>query len=130
MGNLNNSLSVLKLLSLYVDELKYEKLLGEKFDDDGTTEFSREITDMGDNKHKVSLTLEIEKENDFSILVKMSGIFEISDDVPDKSQLLQKNTVAIIFPYIRSQITLLTSQPNMNPIVLPTINVLSLLKDE
>ena len=32
------------------------------------------------------------------------------------------NTVAIKFPFIRSQVTLLTSQPGMTPIVLPAIN--------
>ena len=32
------------------------------------------------------------------------------------------NTVAIKFSFIRSQVTLLTSQPGMTPIVLPAIN--------
>ncbi len=34
-----------------------------------------------------------------------------------------------MFPFVRSYITLLTTQPGMEPIVLPAINVLSLVKD-
>lgn len=36
--------------------------------------------------------------------------------------IINANTVAIMFPFIRSQVTLLTSQPGMTPIVLSAIN--------
>ena len=43
-----------------------------------------------------------------------------SDDY--SKEVINTNTVAIMFPFIRSQVTLLTSQPGMVPIILPAIN--------
>lgn len=40
----------------------------------------------------------------------------------------EKNALSIMFPYIRSEITLLTSQPNFKPIILPPINVNALFE--
>ena len=39
-----------------------------------------------------------------------------------EESIIKTNTVAIMFPFIRSQVTLLTTQPGMTPIVLPPIN--------
>ena len=44
-------------------------------------------------------------------------------------QILKKNTVAIMFPFIRSQISLLTTQPGLIPIVMPPININALVDD-
>ena len=44
--------------------------------------------------------------------------------------LINKNAIAILFPYLRSQVTLITSQPNMTPIILPPININTLLKND
>ena len=45
-----------------------------------------------------------------------------SDDYSREASIINTNTVAIMFPFIRSQVTLLTSQPGMIPIILPAIN--------
>lgn len=39
------------------------------------------------------------------------------------------NSIAIIFPYIRAFISTLSLQANMNPIILPTMNLTSLQED-
>lgn len=44
--------------------------------------------------------------------------------------ILEKNTIAIMFPYLRSYISLLTSHPGMNPIVLPAININAMINDK
>ena len=41
-----------------------------------------------------------------------------------------KNTVAILFPYIRSQISLMTTQPGMHPIIIPPMNIVSLINTQ
>ena len=53
----------------------------------------------------------------------MTGYFSIAEDNPQKDVLLQKNAIAIIFPYARSQMTLLTSQPETIPAVVPVVNI-------
>ena len=69
--------------------------------------------------------------NDIFLFLQTKGVFEIVDKSLDKSlktSILKTNTIAIMFPYIRSQISLLTAQPGMTPILLQPINLNSLLK--
>ena len=55
--------------------------------------------------------------NEFEVFVEYEGFFSFADkDSYDESiykELASKNTAAIMFPYIRSQITLLTSIPGI-----------------
>ena len=44
--------------------------------------------------------------------------------------MLEKNTLAIMFPYLRSYISIITTQPGMNPIVLPAMNIIALVNDQ
>ena len=43
--------------------------------------------------------------------------------------IIEKNTIAIMFPYIRSYISMITTQPGMNPIVLPQMNIAAMVND-
>ena len=43
--------------------------------------------------------------------------------------IMYQNAVAIIFPYIRSQITLLTAQPGIDPVVLQPFNIAQMVED-
>ena len=61
----------------------------------------------------------------FDLNVTLVGQFVLDAGMVDK---LKANAVAVMFPYLRSQVTLLTTQPNILPIVLPTININKLLQ--
>ncbi len=45
-------------------------------------------------------------------------------------EALKANTVAILFPYVRNIISALTLLANEEPVILPTINTFSLIRDE
>ena len=60
----------------------------------------------------------------------MSGFFRLEEDSALGKSLLMTNTVAILFPYIRSQLTLLTSQPGFESVILPVMNINALFADE
>ena len=47
-----------------------------------------------------------------------------------KDVLLRQNAVAILFAYVRSELTLITSQPDTDPIVLPVVNIAAMMKDK
>lgn len=62
------------------------------------------------------------------IFVKCIAFFEFKEilkfeDIPD---YFYPNSIAILFPYIRAFVSTLTLQANIPPIVLPTMNLLSL----
>ena len=82
----------------------------------------RSVNKTGEHLYDVELQLSIEKE-DLSVLViaKAQFLYE-ADDYTMEESIVKNNTVAIMFPFIRSQVTLLTTQPGITPILLPPIN--------
>lgn len=70
----------------------------------------------------LTIHLKVEVENSFSLELSAVGKF-LSESKDLEVERFEKNAISIMFPYIRSQITLLTVQPNFIPIMLPPINV-------
>lgn len=97
-----------------------------------SVKYDRKIDD--DKEVKVTIETALKGDNDsYDLSLTTVGTFKI--DFPNSSKefieiIMQRNTVAIMFPYIRSQITLLTSQPGFKPIVLQPINVNELIENE
>ena len=88
-----------------------------------TFDLQKDIT-KSDGGYIVTLTLTINKENnDLNVRVVASANFSMeSENETLVKSIMEANTVAIMFPFIRSQVSLLTTQPGMVPIVLPPIN--------
>ncbi len=134
MENLNNAISVLKMKDFYFSNIFFEKADG--FDavtyDDSQLKFGfGKQKQIDDNVLILKIQLKISIENDFNVELQAVGKFEcdtsaIADDI--KVWMLEKNAAAIMFPYIRSEITLLTAQPNCKPIIIPPININALFE--
>lgn len=69
------------------------------------------------------MTAQATREGEFKAKVQISGYWSIEESDSHKNQLLQENALAILFPYVRSQMTLLTAQPETEPIVWPAMNI-------
>ena len=101
-------------------------------DDDSQLKFGfGKQKQIDDNVLILKIQLKISIENDFNVELQAVGKFEcdtsaIADDI--KVWMLEKNAAAIMFPYIRSEITLLTAQPNCKPIIIPPININALFE--
>lgn len=84
---------------------------------------------------KVEIITKIEdSDKNISIQLTCIGVFELIDDEGQiekdiANDILQKNTVAIMYPFIRSQVSLLSTQPGMQPILIPPIDVNVLVKE-
>lgn len=82
-------------------------------------------------RYKVTLVLRCEKRDEYDIEISLTGFFYINEDSDikfDKNTLVQQNAVAILMPYLRSELTLITSQPELEPIVFDVINVAEMMK--
>ncbi|MGM9517294.1 protein-export chaperone SecB [Acidaminococcus timonensis] len=77
------------------------------------------------NRMNVELECNIDIPEIASVQVKLAAEFK-TDDMPVEKML--KNALAIMFPYLRSQVTLITTQPNFKPIILPVVNINQLVK--
>lgn len=99
---------------------------------------NREVDYLEDEDNTMLVTIEVTlfdnpKENNypFSMKLNVTGIFELENIALDKREsFAEANSVAILFPYIRSLITTYTSNSNVPPLILPPINVLKLIEKE
>lgn len=67
----------------------------------------------------------------FTIDISLEGFFEFDGNL-DKEQvykMMEVNGVAILFPYLRSIISNITSSAGVQPLVIPTMNISKLIEN-
>lgn len=92
--------------------------------------FTREICKKDDNNYVVSLAIGINGDNiPFEVYVNISGYFGVETS-EFSEQLIYKNAVAILFPYLRSLVSTLTANSSVKPVILPPINIVKMFEEE
>ncbi|PFE22377.1 hypothetical protein CN279_25225 [Bacillus anthracis] len=90
-----------------------------------------------DDFSKGKLTLKVQlasKENDSFLVLDVDGFFDINPgllkeedgsdrDLSDVHEIFIVNATAIVYPYLRSIVSMVTGLDNSNNIILPTINL-------
>ena len=132
MKDLKNVKSVLQLEKIIVEDLSFKRFSSEITEIKRNSEisFSKQLNQMEKNLYKVTVSVYINSGDLCNINVTMSGFFRLEEESALGKRLLSNNAVAILFPYIRSQLTLLTSQPGFDSVVLPVMNINALFTDE
>lgn len=127
----NKVLSTMRMLHCVIDELRFERkgFQPPEGPKDSQVRFTRNIGKDGDGIYRVGLAADINREDEFEMKLVITGYFQLDENDPNKQILLEKNAVAILFPFLRSEITLLTTQPDMAPIVLPIVNIAALFDE-
>lgn len=130
---MNKAGSSLLLQRLVYDKIEFERK-GFKNDNELIFEMQVQITSREENQYKVTLVFEGNKEKEYRFLISLSGFFAIDsrDGLSDKKveELISRNAVAILMPYLRSEVTLLTSQPEMDSVVLPPFNINKMMENK
>ena len=127
--------SILQMNDLYFSKILFEN---NKRKTRGETKVNVAYNIIGDidkqdtNKVKVQIDLNISSDEEcLSLVLQTIGVFEIDakniDDAA-KDFILKRNTISIMFPFIRSQVALITTQPGMQPIMLQPIDVNALVE--
>ncbi|MDQ6420668.1 protein-export chaperone SecB [Paenibacillus sp. LHD-117] len=99
---------------------------------------SREIEFVEDEAIILLVTLNvaifknaIERNYPFSMNISVTGFFEVDGANGEQKQgLAEVNAVAILFPYIRALVTTYTANANINPLVLPPINIVKMIESQ
>lgn len=96
--------------------------------------FNRIIRKVSNNEYALILGIQIKSTEDdanlpFDIEVVIEGNF-ILENVENHEKTMKINATAIMFPYLRSTLSMLTTLMNINPVVLPTINLIKMFQDD
>lgn len=119
--NMENN-CILKLNHLLFDEITFNRV-NFKSKNDLQVEFGFSFNKREYGEFVSSIRIIGTKKDEYNFVVRASGYFQISEAVEDSDILIQQNAIAIVFPYIRSQISLLTAQPEVDPVILPPMNI-------
>lgn len=125
---------------LQMNELYFSKYDFVQTREDNDTEYETSfqieyaVNNQNASKFRIKINTRVKNKTE-SVLLNLEtiGVFTVdkegvNDDIGD--HLIKVNTVAIMFPFIRSQISLLTTQPGLEPILLPPININALMDSE
>lgn len=120
---------------LTLDLLLFEKINFERLglkNSNNNIKYEMEIDiayNEDDDVYKVTLLMSAEKEEEYKIEIALAGFFTVEKDLDEnlKESLLNKNTVAILMPFMRSQFSLITAQPETDSLVLPVVNVSAIM---
>ena len=122
--------SILRLDDLSFEKISFERI-GPKNDNEEDHKISVRIGENSEEKvFRVVLSIKTFKKEEYNTEISLRGIFSFNQEIDndEKRDFIRSNAIAIMMPYMRSELTLLTSQPGVNPIVLPPFNVQALLK--
>jgi preprotein translocase subunit SecB len=119
--------SPLKLDSIIISECNFKRseevLRSSRLD----VNVKRNIEELSSDQYKITLALFISDDaHQIELGVKCVAYFTTEQN---NSALIEKNAIAIMFPYVRSYVSTITSQPGMSPIVLPPMNIVAMFQE-
>lgn len=121
--------SVLKLRHVVFDEVSFKRT---GFQQEKSTQaklgIGTHVEKVGDGRYQVSLSVTADKEGEYETAVSITGYCEIDEAAPNKDRILRENAVAILFPYVRAELTLITAQPETEPLVIPAVNINAMME--
>lgn len=132
---MDNNTCKIQMLDLYFSKFDFKQERGTDSKEYNTSfQIEYAINSEDDTKVRVVVDTTVTNEAESVVLnVQTVGIFKVDKlDIDDATyeHLIKANTVAIIFPFIRSQVSLLTTQPGMMPVMIPPININALIENQ
>lgn len=131
---MDNIKSVLNMNKLVFDKIEFDR---QGFKNQNQPSYSIEThfaKNQQENIYRVTLILKCDKKDEYTFEISLTGYFSFDSqeemDENEKNELISKNAVAIIMPYMRSQVSLLTAQPEVDCVVLPPFNINNMLKED
>ncbi|MBQ7435036.1 MAG: protein-export chaperone SecB [Oscillospiraceae bacterium] len=126
--------SMLQLEKMAFEEIQFKRDTSASARDmDYDMDFTRDVGTAEDGNHfivRLTANLRSKIPDVIKVKITLTGYFTcFCDDERLKEKLINYNSVAILFPYIRSQISLITAQPDLTPVVLPPVNIVAMFEE-
>lgn len=130
----NSDTSTCKLTfeKYYVDYIDFKRNYG--YEANGKVEIDFEIgSEMNftnETTAEVKLIVAIfrdaeSKNKPFEFNLVITGIFSVNENTKENQSLLEKNTLAILFPFARAIVSTYTANANVQPLILPPVNIVN-----
>ena len=125
--------NVLHFLGYTVDELTFKLKPADTVDTEKSIELlpklSRKIEKTNDENYSISIGVTLDQEDlPFTEQVSMTGRF-LLQGIKNPEQTMKVNAAAILYPYVRAAISMLTTLANVPPVVLPPVNFVKLFEE-
>lgn len=125
--------NVLHFLGYTVDELTFKLKPADTVDTEKSIELlpklSRKIEKTNDENYSISIGVTLDQEDlPFTSQVSMTGRF-LLQGIKNPEQTMKVNAAAILYPYVRAAISMLTTLANVPPVVLPPVNFVKLFEE-
>ena len=122
--------SVLQFSNYSVDELTFRPVptADNIHEFSLSPKFEQKVTDLGDGRYDVRLSMDISPSEDnplpFILRVALVGHFKLILGENDalNEQIIRRNTISILFPFLRSIVATLTTCANITPLILLVMN--------
>lgn len=120
--------SALKMNKVVFEKIEFERLGFKDNDTKLDLNLQTEILQRQDSDiYKVTLILKGIKRDEYRLEIVLSGYFSFESNAKlgqnEKDILISRNSVAILMPYLRSEVSILTAQPDVECVVLPVFNI-------
>ena len=130
---MNTEKTMLRFLGYRVDKMVFVT----KKEDDSSSDrivispsFSRKIEEVDKNEYDVTIGVELKQSNlPFDAELSIAGRFSYEGKM-DVEKVLKVNAVAIMYPYVRSTLSLMTTLAAIPPVIIPTINLVQMFEKE
>lgn len=125
--------SFLKMEHVFFEDVEFKRI-GIKNDNKLQLEMKSSVSQrVSDEMYRVSLEISGNKKDEYNFHVAISGYFRFETENENiteqtKHNIITKNSIAILMPYLRSEVSLLTAQPETDCVVLPPFNVEKMLE--
>lgn len=130
---MSNIKSVLSMQKLAFDKIAFDRRGPKNQNSSSYTIETRFAKNQEESVYRVTLVLDGNKENEYTFEIVLTGVFSFDSSEPleedIKNKLITRNAVSIMMPYMRSQVSLLTAQPEVDCVVLPPFNINNLIAD-
>lgn len=129
--------SIVQLKSHYFDECTFvrrgDPVVGEAGGVTYEFNFNREITKLNEEKYIVKLRANVQSEGSDAVEIhtRIVGVFTVrAENKEAKRSLINLNTMTILFPFVRSQIILVTAQVGLPTVELPVVNIAEMFPND
>lgn len=129
--------AAIQLQSYYISNISFTYTPESENIENKKVHFTHEIDYKDNHEVEVIISCSIEDESGLFLSVDLHGIFSVKAEVEDSKKwgyeikdLCERNTLSILFPYLRSAISDISLKANVDPIILPTINILAIMDEQ